>query len=373
MDMIKNASELNFNKKRGLIFCLLFITIIISSYILRVYKPNSYAIADIGWQIQIVQSLAQDGDLDLKNQLENNPLLAADQIALGKNGQWYPLHEFLMSIFTVPLYFLMGLDACLFFNALIAIGTAAVLFLICAEYSSIAASFFAVVLTTSSGILLGASYSFSNDLFGCFFLILSYYLVLKRQDKTAGFVWGLSVLARTINAVSLPVFLFATILFNKNKDRKFHCAVNFLAAGFPFFIIFCLSNYWMFGSLWETSYWHWVVVDKNGDLVSKSYKQYFSQPLVLSFLRTFFEREGGFFAGAPLALLSFSFGLRLFFIKYRKDFLFFMLLCLVFFLFAVFFQAFPGNWGNRYLISIALLSALPLSILFDQFLIKFTN
>lgn len=66
-------------------------------------------------------SIVEDGDLDLGNQLHNNPSQPADQTSQGKNGEWYPLHEFPMPVLTVSFYLLFGINGCLIFNVIVSI------------------------------------------------------------------------------------------------------------------------------------------------------------------------------------------------------------------------------------------------------------
>jgi hypothetical protein len=70
--------------------CLL---LVYGLYVVRRLEPGfTFAKADPGWMITTVMSIVEDGDLDLRNQLRNDPEEAADQTSQGKAGQWYPLH-----------------------------------------------------------------------------------------------------------------------------------------------------------------------------------------------------------------------------------------------------------------------------------------
>ena len=62
------------------------------------YEPFAFALYDPGWMVSTVMSITEDGGLDLRDQLQNDPSQAADQTSLGKNGEWYPLHEFIMPV-----------------------------------------------------------------------------------------------------------------------------------------------------------------------------------------------------------------------------------------------------------------------------------
>src|SRR5690606_15577473 len=100
---------------------LLIIWSLIFFYVLSQYKPYTFGDYDPGWMIFTTQSLVEDFDLDLKNQLENNPENIGGQIALGKAGEWFPLHEWLISLFGVPFYLLFGVPGTLLCNMLMSL------------------------------------------------------------------------------------------------------------------------------------------------------------------------------------------------------------------------------------------------------------
>src|SRR5262245_48621577 len=54
------------------------------------------------------RSLVEDRDLDLRNQLGNDPQNAADQTAIGASGEWYPVHEPAVYVLVTPFYAVFG-------------------------------------------------------------------------------------------------------------------------------------------------------------------------------------------------------------------------------------------------------------------------
>src|SRR6266705_5934917 len=64
-------------------------------------------------------SLLYDHDLDLRNQLRGGLEVHGKQIALGRDGAWYPKHPILMPIVAVPFILLFGLPGTLILNLLV--------------------------------------------------------------------------------------------------------------------------------------------------------------------------------------------------------------------------------------------------------------
>ncbi len=349
-------------------FLALCSTLIIFSYVLRIYQPHTYAHADIGWQMLAVQSLVEDGDLDFKNQLDNDFHRTQGQASLGKNGEWFPLHEILMPILAVPFWKLFGVDGCLIFNILIAIATTIVIYYLSLNYASLSSSFFAAILTLSSSLLLAYSYSFSGDLFGAFFFLLSYQQLIKKRFLNCGFFWGCAVLARILNVFTFPAMIVAIVLLAKKENRIFSALTKFLLAGIPAFLFFSISNYQMFGHPLTPAGQFWLGFDNQGNSFIQSYSSYITTDFWHSLIDVLFNRSSGLFAGSPLLLLAvlLCFSRK----KISNDLLIFILVCLSFIIFATIFSAFPGSHGNRYLMSVSLLSAIPLAVVLDRLLLS---
>src|SRR5262245_39360339 len=146
--------------------------------------------------VSTVMSIVEDRDLDLRNQLHNDPNQAADQTALGVNGEWFPLHEYLMPVMTVPLFLLGGINGCLFFNVIVNCALMMLLYYLCARHVQPLTAFVAVTLIAFSTLFLDYSYSYSLDVFAAFLLVAAYSSLVSGRPVLAGFVWGLAVLGR---------------------------------------------------------------------------------------------------------------------------------------------------------------------------------
>lgn len=349
-------------------FLALCSILIIFAYVLRIYKPHTYAHADIGWQMLTVQSLAEDGDLDFKNQLNNDFRETQGQASLGKNGEWFSLHEILMPILAVPFWKLLGVDGCLIFNILIAIATTVVIYYLSLNYASVSSGFFAAVMTLSTSLLLAYSYSFSGDLFGAFLFLLAYYQLINKRFLSSGFFWGLAVIGRTLNVFTFPAMIVGIILLAKKDSKIFPALTKFSMAGIPAFLFFCITNYQMFGHPLKTAYQHWLIFDDQGNALIKAYNFYPTKDLFRTFFDILFNHQTGLFIGSPLLLLAF--GLCFSGKKITVDVLIFILISLTFILFATIYCAtefgYPGVFGNRYLMSVSLLSAIPLAVVLDR-------
>ncbi len=355
-----------------LIICLV---LVYGAYTVHQYKPYTFAVYDPGWFVSTVISIVQDRDLNLKNQLNNDPFQAADQTAQGKNGEWYPLHEFLMPVLTVPFFLAFGINGCLIFNALISILFMVVVFRLCQRHADSHSAFTSTVLTAFASLFLTYTYSYSGDVFGAFLLILAYWCAVEHHFLLTGFVWGLAVYSRLANAVTILAFLpylclvgisaessHSAKLFQRILKSLLHPLLRYLGGGLPVAILFLLTNWTMFGSPVTTSYDRWQHF-VNGSPVIYSQRSAFSCSWIQRLPEVLADPQSGLFMGAPLLLLAIAFGVRGFWQRARNEAIFQALIWVsLLILFSKYCNAVPGTMGNRYLMPLVALSAVPLAI-----------
>lgn len=322
--------------------------------------------------VTTVISLVEDRDLDLRNQLKNDPEEAGDQTAQGSKGEWYPLHEYFMSFVTIPFYVLLGVPGCLVFNVLLVIVLQMILYDLCCHYVDHHSAFAAVVLTGLTTLLLDYTYSYSIDVFAAFWLVASYWGMVHRKFMVSGIIWGLSVFARVTNLVTAPAFaafLFlevfefkkeGTIPENSRLQKLLKCTGLFLLGVIPGALMIALMNWNMFGSPFMISYYRWQHF-VGGAAVLSSQENSFSVSFINGLPAVLFDRGQGLFFRAPTLLLALPFGLRQFWHCARNDtVLYVSILVTMVGLFSKYeLWAFGG--GYRYLVSVAVLGALPLS------------
>ncbi len=361
--------------KPGSYFLLLCLTLVYGMYVIRHLEPNfTFSKYDPGWMIATVISIVEDRDLDLRNQLNNDPGEAADQTAQGSGGEWYPLHEYLMAFATVPFYVLFGIPGCLIFNVVVVMRLMMVLFHLCSRHVDQQTAFVAVALTAFATLFLDYTYSYSLDVFGVFLLVASYRFVVGGSLLLSGFVWAIAVAARIPNAVTAPAFLAYIVLCGRMKPGRSEASgcdriravslrlASFAAGALPMFLCLGLANWSMFGSPLATGYSRWQHFDGARALVS-SQDNAFSASALRQLPSLMFDTRTGLFFGAPLLVVALSFGLRPLWRKSKSEAVLFGLisLCTVA-LYSKYSLAVPGYPGNRYLMSVVALAAIPLGL-----------
>jgi hypothetical protein len=363
------------DRLRVFVFLVVCITLVYGMFVVREFNGFDFARYDPGWMVSTVMSIVDDGDLDLRNQLKNDPGQAADQTSLGKDGQWYPLHEFLMPVATIPFYLVFGIYGCLIFNVIISILLMLLIFALCVKYVDSHSAFTATALTAFPTLFLNYTYSYSLDVFSAFLLILAFWYVVRHKFLFAGFVWGLAAFARL--AFSITIFGFILYVFlagclgtsiksNERNPRirslRLYPVFAYLMGSVPLGICFLLSNWMMFGSPTTTSYDRWQHF-VNGKSVVISQRGEFECPFLQNLPKTLLDRKSGLLIGAPLIIVAASFGLGPFWRKARNDAILLMTASsLLIVLFSKYCNAVPGDPGNRYLMPVTALCAIPLSL-----------
>lgn len=340
------------------------------------YQPYTFANADPGWTITVVESLVRDFDLDLKNQLLGDVSQTGGQIALGKEAQWYPVHEWLMPLMTIPFYLFFGVNGCLIFNILASVSLVSLSYCVSVHFSSRVNALIASLLIGLTTSIVNYVYSYSLDIFGALLLLCAYYFTLQKKSFLAGLIWGFSVIGRIGNIITFPGIVL--LLFNfgikkesgKNAQEPFYVEFGkFIKGGILPAIIFLFSNYIMFGSAFSSSYQNWLVYDGDS-AVLKSQFEIFSRPLLDGVLRSLILPPHGFFCGALVTIPAVIVGLPLLYCRNREGdravvfSLLYLLLAQA--IFYGKFAGFPGGLGNRYMLSSVALFAIPLSVTIEQ-------
>ena len=340
---------------------LLFALIVIyTARIIHSYEPFTFLNFDPGWQFIAVRSIAEDGDFDLRNQLENDPKQAADQIALGVNGEWYNVHESLLPIVTVPFYWVFGLHGTLMFNALLLLGTMMAVYRVGLASSSPAYCAIAVFIMAIT--LADWSYSYSVDVFGALLLVVTLLASIRERYALAGLLFALSIVGRLSNVASAPAFLYL-ILSGKDPARS---GVKFAAGALPVFALFLIFNWRMFGGPFEFSYFHQAYLVGDAFQVH-SQQRLFSVNPFSGIKGILFDPQRGLIPSYPVTALAFVFGFRAWKEANRR----LLIACsLIGVGFLAFYSTYAGavelGGGTRHFLPLIVLSAIPLSCALKQ-------
>lgn len=324
------------------------------------YEPFTFANFDPGWMVSAVESLSVDGDIDLRNQLQGNPELAEDQIALGKNGAWYPVHEPLVSFLALPFYKLFGINGCLAFNFIASWMLCLGVYLLCREHETPAVSLSASALTCIGTVVQRYSYSFSIDVLGACFLVYSILAMMRHHTFCAGVSFGLGVLSRTSTLIALPAIV-CLLVAPSTASKSFRRIGKFILGGLPFAALWCISNWHMFGSPFSTSYQNWAVV-QHGALVVQSQLGLFDSNLFPRLWTLLIDSEIGLFVSFPMLPLAILLGLPE---LWKRDRTMVVFLALAMISYLIFFSTYSASnntgGGNRYLLAIGAIYAIPLA------------
>ena len=349
--------------RNSLAVILLAASIFGSVILVRNDGKQSWSWYDPGWQVATVLSLASDGDLDLRNQLGNNPARAEDQTARGKAGEWYPVHEFLMPLLSVPFVIVFGVGGCLLFNYLLAIGSAALLVPLCARELPGTASIIAALLTICSPVFLEYGYSYSLDLFAALLAIIAFREAVQGHPIRIGIAAGFAVFGRVANVALLPALLMTPWLMQASNEKlrerpPLHSLMLIIAGGLPALLLMLACNWAMFGNPFESSFQHWVRWE-NGELVHVNQAHAtFSRGFFEGLFELLFNRRNGIIATLPYLPLI-LFGLLPLWKANRGMAIFIGLVFAGYFSLLAKYAGFPGALGNRYLLPCVALSAIP--------------
>jgi hypothetical protein len=236
------------------------------------------------------------------------------------------------------------------------------LYLLAAHFAPPRPAFAAAILTSLCSSIALYSYSFSIDLFGVFLLSSAAVALLKGQAPLAGAIFGLAVLGRNSNLITVPAFLLYLTLEHPKRSRL----LLFLLGGAPFAAIFFLSNYLQWGSPLTVSYMRWLVW-RDGALQLTPQSTNFSPDILSGVIRMLFHPEEGLLFSSPLILLALFFGGKQT-LQRNPSFAVFSLLTALSLL--LFFSCYSPSYpaiGNRYLLALSALSVVPLAYTFELF------
>ena len=272
------------------------------------YEPYTWLLGDGSFYVNINQTILQKGGLDQHGvhpaswynlKLGWNQNLAEDwsNIALGREGKWYPKHNFLMPLVSTPFYALGGRTGVLVFNVLQLILLAWLAGRLAAHFAGDWAGAIAAMLMLSTTYWLKYAYNYSNDLFYTNLVIGGALAFFRGHLATGGVLLGLSFWCKITNALFLPPF--ALILLSKRDWRGF---VRFTGAACLPVMGFACANWYQFGSPIVTSYQRILIV-KDGNIAVGSAADLFKTPFKDG-LKDIFTSGSGLFKTSPLAFVG---------------------------------------------------------------------
>jgi hypothetical protein len=321
----------------------------------REVRSGAYLVNDSPYYASAAVSLWVDGDLDLTNQLLGGLVVHQKQVALGRNGQWFPKHPILLSVLSVPFYALFGIPGFLLFNALVMLSLVMVLWLLCRRHVSPGVAMASVLLVLTSTFLRDYFYEYSPDLLSTLLVLAGLLSIFSRRPMLGGALMGLATLAKVTNLfVAALVLLF--LLFRRPRKDALTAGVGVL----PGIVAWALLNLALFGSPTTTGYDRTLILQE-GVVTTISHKGFFDVPVWVGARDQLLDPRMGLLTTCPVLFLALP-GLVGYLRKARWEG--FLLLGLSEFLF-LFFSTYrwwaASRFGNRFLMVPVCLSAIPIS------------
>ena len=314
----------------------------------------TFLIGDCPYYRAALVSLLEDHDLDVRNNLIDERYALSSNVALGRNGAFYPKHPILLAVAALPFYVVAGDSGLLAFN-LAQLGALVLVMWIGARRYAPDWVAFAVILWFAFGTLLrSAAYNFAPDVLSTLLVAAGIVALLHGRSVTAGALLGLSLWAKWTNLVFFPVALVALA-----ARREWRALLRFgAAAAVPLMGLLGL-NWHMFGSPLVTPYDRVLVVSKARLVLEPSHRTFFTVPFWRGLWTQLTDARMGLFRAAPPALLA----LPGFAVLYRRDRRATLLVggaCAAHLaVFAKYDQWNVSGYGPRFLLSVVALSALP--------------
>jgi len=180
------------------------------------YDGKPYLRGDCPYYVAAAWSIAEDGDLDLGNQLWQPWSVHNTFVALDVRGRFVPKHPLWMSVAVIPLLVIFGDQGALVFNLLQLLLLCALMFVLARRVAGPWAAAVAVCLTAILSFLPHFAWNFSPDVFSVVLLLAA--LVALPKDRAphlgrhvlAGVLLGIATTAKpsfALAAIALPLLL----------------------------------------------------------------------------------------------------------------------------------------------------------------------
>ena len=307
------------------------------------YRPLTYLVGDCPYYAATAVSILDDHDLDLRNQLRGGLEVHGRQIALGRNGAWYPKHPILMPLIALPFVAAFGIPGTLVFNLLVLALLALALMRLARQVARPWPAALAAFLLVAGSFLRDYGYNFSPDLFATLVLMLGILSLVRGRDPMAGLLLGLAVCAKITNLFLLPLGLLYSGWCR--GWRGFLRAA--LGSAGPLLALGAL-NLALFGSPLETSYDRNVVV-QDGAMVTVSHRGLFDQGVLDGVAGELLDPIHGLLPTSPVLFLALPGSLLLFQRRPREALLYLALAEFLLLLFATYRYWASSHYGNRFL------------------------
>lgn len=198
---------------------------------------------------------------------------AWSNIALGRDGAHLPKHPLLLPLASTPLFWAFGLHGTLIFNVLIFVLIAVAAFLVARRHGSAAAAAVASLTLIFGTGIRDHAYDYHVDPFILALFTGAMAALTSRRGFLAGLLLGGTVVLRPTLLLWMPALALIVA-----EQRDWRTLVRALAGGTVPLVLFALSNWWLYGAPWWTSYSR-VLVVVNGEPQIADHRDAFGVPL----------------------------------------------------------------------------------------------
>lgn len=325
------------------------------------YDGGPYLRGDCEFYFQTARSLLNDHDLDLSNEMPDADRRHVDQVSQDVRGRVVPKHPVLMPIAAVPFVAWEGRKGALHFNLLQLTLLSGAMYLLARRVARPGTAAGAAVAATLGSFLPHYAWNFSPDVFSALLLVAGLALVTSPRDDRRGLVGGavlvgLAVWAKQALVVFVPgVFLLIPTLSKRN--------VLAVCAGLAVGILpFLALNTYLFGSPFVTSYDRII----GGGHQIYSQKNAFVLPFREGAWGQFADGNHGLLLTSPITLAALVGFVPLARRQPRVAVALAVGMAGLFALYSIYWDWATSHYGNRFLIPIVALAAVPLAALLDS-------
>jgi len=359
---------------RKSILLIIFLSLMVYiPYILSFDSEHSdrhYWTGDSWWYMQIVESMVQNGDLDISNNIPPSMHVSQSQLALSAKGYLAPKHGIFFPLVSVPFYLLFGNAGYPLFNLILTIGILILLFQIIRVFFDELIALTTTLIYAFSSVIFLYSYNYLADLWSVMLMLFGIKLVLQSKYYGASIFIALAIFAKVTNVVWVaPIFIFIGIDLWSKRNAKF---IIFLKEVLKIALIFLImilpvlvSNYLIYGSPFITGYQRIVSYTMDGNMILLAHTTDFNNSFFDGLSVLFFDSNVGILWDnyvIIIAVLGIVFSYR---IKQRSSVLLLLsIVVLQLLFFSKYNYSLATEFGNRFLyLSIVLSSVFVANIM----------
>ncbi len=265
--------------------------------LLKADRPDAFMIGDCPYYAITAQSLLQDGDFNLGNQLGTDPDALRPHsgfFTLGANESIVPKHSTLMPIVSVPFLAAFGTFGFLVFNVL---QVGLLVYGIAVLGGDTPAARIAALVGYLLTPLLAYTFNYSPDVFGAALVVWAYAAAARGRWVWCGLLAGLAVWAKVYLAlILLPL---AILVLPGGRRAVLRTGAAAVVAVVPMLA----TNAALYGSPLGTGYDREGRVTDAGELTTVEHYSRFNQPLLTGLKNLMLDRRIGALWTAPIWFL----------------------------------------------------------------------